>query len=81
VSLTAKGEATEGVVAKYSPTNTCLRAFGSGFGVTIRLSPQEDAVYINGWAAGSIMGVEIPNYDELRFGVQRPGAFLLKLRL
>jgi hypothetical protein len=80
VSLSGGSQA---FVAKYSPVNTCLGALklDTGFGVTLRLSPQEDALYVNGWAAGVIMGVVIPNYDDPRNGVLRPGAFLLKLKL
>jgi hypothetical protein len=69
--------------AKYSPTNTCLGALamGNGLGVTVRLSPDEKALYVNGWADGSIMGTYIPNQNDVRNGIYRPGAFLVKLKL
>jgi hypothetical protein len=70
-------------VAKYSPTNTCLGALamGSGLGVTVRLSPDEKALYVNGWADGSIMGTYIPDQNDVRNGIYRPGAFLVKLKM
>jgi hypothetical protein len=70
-------------VAKYSPNNSCLGALamGSGLGVTVRLSPDEKSLYVNGWANGSIMGVGIPNQNDERNGVLRPGAFLVKLKI
>jgi len=54
---------------------------GDGLGVTVRLSPDEKALYVNGWAEGSIMGTYIPNQDIPRQGILRPGAFLVKLKL
>ncbi|MCU0426868.1 MAG: hypothetical protein MUF71_14710 [Candidatus Kapabacteria bacterium] len=76
-------ESLQALVAKYSPSGSCLGALamGSGMGVTVRLSPQEDALYVNGWAAGSIMGTSIPSQDMPRQGILRPGAFLVKLKL
>jgi hypothetical protein len=70
-------------VAKYSPSNSCLGALamGSGLGVTVRLSPDEKSLYVNGWADGSIMGTAIPSQDDPRNGVLRPGAFLVKLKM
>jgi hypothetical protein len=83
-SLTAQG--TEAFVAKYSPQNECLGAItmGAGLGVTVRLSPDETALYVNGWAGyggARIMGTPIQSYDDPRNGVLRPGAFLVKLKL
>jgi hypothetical protein len=74
---------TQAFVAKYSPANVCLGALamGSGLGVTVRLSPEEDALYVNGWAEGTIMGTPIPSQDDPRNGVLRPGAFLVKLKI
>lgn len=73
-------------VAKYSPDNVCLEAMplGSGTGMSIRLSPQEDAVYINGWGTGPILGVEIPDPNAnlpTRDREFRSPAFLVKLRM
>ena len=70
-------------VAKYSPSGSCLGALamGSGCGVTVRLSPDETALYVNGWAEGRIMGTVIPSQDDPRNGIYRPGAFLVKLKL
>ncbi len=80
---TLSSTSIQAFVAKYSPTNTCLGALamGSGLGVTVRLSPDETALYVNGWAQGSIMGTPIPSQDDPRNGVLRPGAFLVKLNL
>jgi len=74
---------SEAFVAKYSPTNKCEWAvqMGVGMGVTVRLSPDETALYINGWASGRIMGTAIPDQSDIRNGVIRPGAFLVKLKL
>ncbi len=85
-TLTAQTPPAQGhdaFVAKYSPQNVCLGALslGSGMGVTIRLSPDETALYVNGWATGKIMGVDIPDQSDPRNGVLRPGAFLVKLKL
>ncbi len=76
-------ESVQALVAKYSPSGSCLGALamGSGMGVTVRLSPQEDALYVNGWAEGSIMGTYIPSQDIPRQGILRPGAFLVKLKM
>jgi hypothetical protein len=81
VSLTSGG--VQVFVAKYSASGSCLGALamGSGLGVTVRLSPDEKSLYVNGWAVGSIMGTDIPNQNDERNGVLRPGAFLVKLKL
>jgi hypothetical protein len=74
---------SEAFVAKYTPTNKCEWAvkMGVGMGVTVRLSPDETALYVNGWASGRIMGTAIPDQSDIRNGVIRPGAFLVKLKL
>ena len=74
---------SEAFVAKYSPTNKCEWAvqMGVGMGVTVRLSPDETALYVNGWASGKIMGTSIPDQSDIRNGVIRPGAFLVKLKI
>lgn len=81
--VTLTSETTQVFAAKYSPSNACqwAVAMGDGCGVSIKLSPQEDALYVNGWAAGSIMGTYIPSQDMPRQGILRPGAFLVKLKL
>jgi hypothetical protein len=75
--VTLSTRSLEAFVAKYSPSNTCLGALkmGYGMGVTVRLSPQEDALYVNGWGEGSILGTSIPTNSR------GPGAFLVKLKL
>ncbi|MBL7991327.1 MAG: hypothetical protein JNN25_07805 [Candidatus Kapabacteria bacterium] len=80
-SLTSSG--VQVFVAKYSASSTCLGALamGSGLGVTVRLSPDEKSLYVNGWAVESIMGTAIPDQNDERNGVLRPGAFLVKLKL
>jgi hypothetical protein len=77
--VTVNSQYTQAFVAKYSPANTCLGAFqlGTGMGVTVRLAPNETAVYVNGWAVGNIMGMNIPSTN----GGINPGAFLVKLKL
>jgi hypothetical protein len=77
---------TTAFVAKYSPANVCIgaTALGSGTGITIRLSPQEDALYVNGWGGGPIMGVDIPDPNAglpTRLREFRSPAFLVKLKL
>jgi hypothetical protein len=77
---------TMAFVAKYSPSNVCLEAMplGSGTGISIRLSPQEDAIYINGWGTGPILGVNIPDPNAnlpTRDREFRSPAFLVKLRI
>jgi hypothetical protein len=74
---------SEAFVAKYSAANKCEWAvqMGVGMGVTVRLSPDETALYVNGWASGKIMGTYIPNQNDPRNGVIRPGAFLVKFKL
>jgi hypothetical protein len=76
-------ESVQVFTAKYSPSGSCLGALamGNGLGVTVRLSPQEDALYVCGWAEGRIMGTFIPSQDMPRLGILRPGAFLVKLKL
>jgi hypothetical protein len=55
---------------------------GAGMGCTIRLAPDEQSLYINGWSAGgNIMGVSVPRQDDVRNGILRPGAFLVKLKV
>ncbi len=80
-SLTSGG--VQVFVAKYSASGSCLGALamGSGLGVTVRLSPDETALYVNGWAVGNIMGTAIPDQNDERNGVLRPGAFLVKLKI
>jgi hypothetical protein len=75
-SLSSSG--IQAFVAKYSPNNSCLGALamGAGLGVTVRLSPDEKSLYVNGWASGKIMGTDIPAQDSFR-----PGAFLVKLKV
>jgi hypothetical protein len=84
-SLTSlKGSTGEAFVVKYSTNNQCLGALkmGAGMGCTIRLAPDEQSLYVNGWSAGgNIMGVRVPRQDDPRNGVLRPGAFLVKLKL
>ena len=76
-------ESVQVFTAKYSPSGSCLGALamGNGLGVTVRLSPDEKALYVNGWAEGSIMGTYIPSQDIPRQGILRPGAFLVKLKI
>jgi hypothetical protein len=48
-------------VSSYSTNNVARGAttFGSGVGVNVRLSPQEEALYVSGWAFGLIAGVDV----------------------
>jgi hypothetical protein len=80
---TLTATSSEAFVAKYSSSNKCEWAvqMGVGMGVTVRLSPDETALYVNGWASGKIMGTAIPDQSDIRNGVMRPGAFLVKLKL
>jgi hypothetical protein len=85
-TVLSAGSAPQVFVAKYSPNNTCFGAtsMGTGTGVAIRLSPQEDAVYVNGWATDTIMGVEVPDPNAglpTRLREFRSPAFLVKLRV
>lgn len=81
--ISVTSQSVQAFVAKYSPEGSCLGALpmGGGLGVTVRLSPNEDALYVNGWAAGSILGTPIPSQDNPSRGILRPGAFLVKLKL
>lgn len=76
-------ESAEAFVASYSSNNLFRGALkmGVGMGVTVRLSPDETALYVNGWASGAIMGTAIPDQSDIRNGVMRPGAFLVKLKI
>jgi hypothetical protein len=38
-------------------------ALGSGVGVNVRLSPQEDVLYVSGWAFDKILGVDVRGND------------------
>jgi hypothetical protein len=73
----------EAFAVKYSSANVCLGAtkIGGGTGVSIRLSPDENAIYINGWATENILGTVIPDHSDVRNGVLQPGAFLVKFKL
>ncbi len=63
-------------VASYSGTNA-LRGVvsaskGSSTGYTLRLSPDEQSLYVTGWGEGEVLGVKIPS---------SPLTFLVKLKL
>ena len=67
-------------VASYTTNNVFRGAMnlGNGAGETIRLSPQEDAIYINGWAFGNILGMDVPGSNSPYYKVR---GFLVKLKL
>jgi hypothetical protein len=82
-SLQTDSTKQEAFAVKYSSVNVCLGAtkIGGGTGVSIRLSPDENAVYVNGWATEYIFGTPIPAHGDIRNGVVQLGAFLVKFKL
>jgi hypothetical protein len=52
-------------VSSYSTNNVArgAMALGSGVGVSVRLSPQEDVLYVSGWAFDKILGVDVRGND------------------
>jgi hypothetical protein len=81
-SLQTDSTKQEAFAVKYSSVNVCLGAtkIGGGTGVSIRLSPDENAVYVNGWATEYIFGTPIPAHGDFSGAVQL-GAFLVKFKM
>jgi hypothetical protein len=80
------GDVAQMFVASYSSNNMLRGALsmGTGTGVVVRLSPEEDAIYVTGWGTGPIMGVNIPDPNAnlpTREREFRSPAFLVKLKL
>jgi hypothetical protein len=68
-------------VSSYSTNNVArgAMALGSGVGVNVRLSPQEDVLYVSGWAfVGEILGVNVHGNNLPSYKAQ---GFVAKLSL